>query len=432
MSVQSYSQSVVNVLDIRLKRLGINRAQIMDYSALLSGQVGRLIFSVGYFIVLARTLSLGDFGIFASCSAIGIVLSRVVGLGYISPLFRVATTKPGLIGAYTGGFLVAVLMSLPLAFAIGWGIYLLLYASLIPVQTFALIILAECICWRGIESTIIVCNGQNRYSSGALLGISGVVMKLVAAITLFTQGSHSIEAWAPLYFASLSLVMLAGIVFLYPKQRLRWKPRAWMGRARDAMGVSAAETLFYLQSEMDKVLVLALGGEMLSGLYAIIMRLVDLTAVPLRAFSTMLTQWIMRSRKSGEAAKTGLKLDLLIGLTSAIALAAIAILLSFAPTILGENIAMGASFLWLVVMVPAFRNAIELHTDLLYGHQFMATRVALLAYLGTMKAFLIALVLGHTGDFGEVALLLNVVFGVLYLVSALVTYSRLNRKPRNQ
>ncbi len=428
MSVQSYSQSLANIVDINLNRLGISRAQIVDYSALLSGQIGRLIFSMVYFVILARTLSLGEFGIFASCSAIGIVLSRLVGFGFISPLFRVATTKPSLIGAYTGGFLIASILSLPLILAVAGLIYSALYVSLIPVQTFLLIILAEVICWRGIEVTIIVCNGQNRYSTGALLGISGVAIKSIAAIGLFLHGEHTIIAWAPIYFVSLFLIMLIGVIFIYPKQRLKWKPRAWIGRASDALGVSAAETLFYLQAEMDKVLVLALGGEILSGLYAIVMRLVDLTAVPLRAFSTMLTQWIMRSRKNGAAAKTGLKLDFLIGLSSSAAIIAIAILLSFAPNLLGENIALGASFLWMVILVPAFRNSIELHTELLYGHQFMASRVVLLAYLGTLKAFLIALVLGYTKDFTEVALLLNVMFGLLYIASALVTYSRLNRR----
>ena len=432
MSVQSVSQSLVNIIGINLSRLGISRGQIIDYSALLSGQVGRLVFSVVYFVILARTLTLGDFGIFASCSAIGIVLSRLVGLGFISPLFRVATTKPTLIGAYTGGFLLACLLSMPLILIASGLIYVMLYASLMALSAFLLIILAEAICWRGIETTIIVCNGQNRYSTGALLGISGVAIKCAAAIALFTGDEHTLDAWAPLYFGSLLFIMLVGILFIYPKQRLRWKPRAWLGRASDALGVSAAETLFYLQAEMDKVLVLALGGEALSGLYAIVMRLVDLTAVPLRAFSTMLTQWIMRSRKSGSAARTGLKLDLIIGSTSVMAIIAIAVLLSFAPNILGENIALGASFLWLIVLVPAFRNSIELHTELLYGHQFMASRVVLLAYLGTLKACLIALILGQTQDFTEVAILLNVMFGLLYLASALVTYSRLNRKPSDQ
>ena len=152
-----------------------------------------------------------------------------------------------------------------------------------------------------------------------------------------------------------------------------------------------------------------------------------MTAVPLRALSTMLTQWIMRSRKTGKAARTGIKLELILGATSIIGLVAIAGLLSFAPTILGENIALGASFLWLLLLVPAFRNAIELHTELLYGHQFMASRVALLAYMGTLKACLITLVFSQTQDFAEIAIWLNVVFGGLYLASALVTYSKLGR-----
>ena len=53
--------------------------------------------------------------------------------------------------------------------------------------------------------------------------------------------------------------------------------------------------LFYLQMELDKLLVLALGGAELAGIYAIIMRLVDLTAIPIRAFTMMLVQKMMRA-----------------------------------------------------------------------------------------------------------------------------------------
>ena len=86
----------------------------------------------------------------------------------------------------------------------------------------------------------------------------------------------------------------------------------------------------------------------------------------------------------------------------------------------------------LVLLVPAFRNAIELHTDLLYGHQFMATRVALLGYLVMLKASLLALLLGLLSNVSEVALWLNVVFAVLYVASALVTYDRLSQIRRSR
>ena len=74
----------------------------------------------------------------------------------------------------------------------------------------------------------------------------------------------------------------------------------------------------------------------------------------------------------------------------------------------------------------------RLSSFLAFSMSSMASRVVLLAYLGTLKACLIALILGQTQDFTEVAILLNVMFGLLYLASALVTYSRLNRKPSDQ
>ncbi|MEM8751076.1 MAG: lipopolysaccharide biosynthesis protein [Pseudomonadota bacterium] len=421
--------SLVNVMH----RLGINRQRAFDFSALLSGQVGRLMCSMVYFVVLASALSLEQFGVFATCSAIGIVLSRMTGLGFISPLFRVATTKPRLIGDYTGGFLIATLVSTPLLTAVAFGIYALLYADLIPLTAFLLIIMAEVLMWRGLEAVIIVNNGLNRYALASAIGIGGVAAKAVAATYFLLSDVRSLEIWAQLYFGILAASCLIAVVLFYPRQRLRWRPKAWLGRAKDAIGVSWAEALFYVQAEMDKVLVLALGGEMLAGLYAICMRLIDLTAMPVRAFNTMLTQWIMRQRKSGGEPLTGLRLDLLIAFVSIAAMAAMAIILSLAPGILGQNIALATSYLWLLLLVPAFRNAIELHTELLYGHERMKQRVLLLAYLTVMKGLLLAVLLGQVEDFHTIALWLNGMFAVLYLVSAIVTYGQvLQRSNKNE
>jgi len=418
MALNSYKQNAAK----RLEAIGLSKQRILDYSSLLGGQVGRLFFSMLYFIALARALSLSDFGIFATSSSIGIVLSRLSGLGFISPLFRVATTKPSLLGVYTTGFLLASFLTLPFLLALTFGIHWAVYTDLIALPAFMLIVMAEVLFWRGLEAVIIVNNGLNKYTLGSSIGIAGVAMKAIAAAVFWYMGYTDIELWASTYFAILGVCLLMSAILFYPKQRLKWRPRAWAGRLRDALGVSAAECLFYIQSELDKVLVLILGGEMLAGIYAIVMRLVDLTAMPLRALSTMLTQWIMRQRQTGKFATTGLKLDALIGLVSVVSLIAIALLLSFAPNILGKNIAMGASFLWLLILVPAFRNAVELHTDLLYGHERMASRVWLLIYLTILKSSLLAILLNQTSDFATIAVWLNAVFAALYVVSALVVY----------
>ena len=418
MELSNYKQNVLN----RLEKVGLDQQRLLDYMSLLGGQVGRLIFSMVYFITLARALSLSDFGIFATSSSIGIVLSRLSGLGFVSPLFRVATTKPSLLGVYTAGFLVASVVTLPVLLSISFALHWLIYAELITLLTFVLIVMAEVLFWRGLEAVIIVNNGLNKYTLASSIGIASVAVKAVAAAIFWYLGYSDLEMWAEIYFAVLGASLLVAVVLFYPKQKLKWRPAAWKGRLRDALGVSTAECIFYIQSEMDKVLVLVLGGEMLAGIYAIVMRLVDLTAMPLRALSTMLTQWIMRQRQSGQFAKTGLKLDALISFVSVAALITIAILLSFFPNFLGKSISMGAAFLWLILLVPAFRNAVELHTDLLYGHERMASRVYLLIVLALAKAAMLALILSYTNDFATVAVWLNAAFGVLYLISAVVVY----------
>lgn len=72
-------------------------ALLRDYLSLFSGSAGRLVVSLVYFIALANTLPTSDFGIFATASGTGVMLSRLVSLGFNSPLYRIATVKPRLL-----------------------------------------------------------------------------------------------------------------------------------------------------------------------------------------------------------------------------------------------------------------------------------------------------------------------------------------------
>ncbi len=418
MSAHDKTKAFLHVLGSR----GLTRQVALDYASLLGGQVGRLIFSVLFFVTLASSLSLGDFGLYATSSAIGVVLARISGFGFISPLYRVATTKPQLIGVYTAGYLTAVLLSAPLVIALTYGIHAALYSSIMPFAAFALIITAEVLFWRSLEAVIIVLNGTQKFTTASGLTIVGSATRALAAVIFSIYGHFDLSTWAIIYCIANAILALLAIIFFYPKKRLRWKPKAWFGRIRDALGVSAAEALFYIQSELDKVLVLALGGEIIAGTYAIIMRLVDLTAIPFRALNTMLIQWIMRQRQSRKHTQFGLLMDLGIGTISSFGLAIMWLLLSIAPKMLGDNITLGASFLLLVILVPAFRNIIEYHTELLYAHERMTPRVLLLASLAFAKASLLTLLISTTTDLATIAWWLNGVFAVLYLLSATVTY----------
>src|SRR5690242_2168367 len=81
--------------------LSAERRLIKDYLSAVSGSAGRLVFSLAYFIALANALSIPEFGLFATASAAGIMLSRVLAFGFVSSVYRIATIRPRLIGIFT-------------------------------------------------------------------------------------------------------------------------------------------------------------------------------------------------------------------------------------------------------------------------------------------------------------------------------------------
>ena len=56
---------------------------------------------------------IAEFGMFATASAAGVMLSRILAFGFISALYRTATIRPNLIGTFTAGFLLLGVVSLP-------------------------------------------------------------------------------------------------------------------------------------------------------------------------------------------------------------------------------------------------------------------------------------------------------------------------------
>ncbi|MEQ8480860.1 MAG: lipopolysaccharide biosynthesis protein [Hoeflea sp.] len=415
----------------RLKNLAVTyRETVRAYLSMIGGSAGRLVMSLVYFIAIANTLSISEFGLFATASACGIMLSRLLAFGFVSPLYRIATVKQRLLGTYTGGFLAGTVLSLPVIALAGWVTHRLVFADQMTIPTFAKILVAEVLCWRVMEIVVIVSYGVNRFGAGSWLVVMATSFKTVAALLFAIAADGSLSAWAWYYIAANGLAALVAIVFFYPRVRLRWKPVLYMRRWADAISVAGAEMLFYIQSELDKVLVLSLGGAEAAGIYAMIMRLVDLTALPVRAFLTLLTQKLMRTAALLEQLKYRIMLEAGVASISTAGLLAMSGFLWIFPNALGRNVAEVAPLLILVVLVPAFRNLIEYHSELLYATGRTFVRMLVLASLGAMKALLLAHLLGLALDIPVWVELMNVLFLVLYVQSAVFTYRALRGAAR--
>ncbi|MEO1747374.1 MAG: lipopolysaccharide biosynthesis protein [Pseudomonadota bacterium] len=421
----------MSVADAQMNRIETPRESMKaladKYLRAVSGDVIRVFIQLFYFYLVANTLTLVEFGLFATASSVGIVLSRVSGLGFLSPLYRIATVKPQLIGTYAAGYLAAVLISLPLVLVIAFGVHAIFFAASMMLLPFFLIVLSEVLMWRSVEAVININKGLERFGTASFIIVFGFAMKAIAAIIFALQASPDLAQWANIYFATQTVAAVLALAFFFPRQQLRFKPALYKRRLPDALSVCGAEVLFYVQSELDKLAVLALGGPAAAGVYSIIMRLVDLTALPVRTFSTLLTQRLMRSPEIMKKLRVRFGFEFGVSLVSTAAMLVMVCFFWVKPDILGANVASTASMLWLVLLVPAFRNLIEYQAELLYGRGQTFIRLLNYGLLGVAKLGLIYALLSTRNDPAIWLVWTNAVFASLYLISASVTYSVLDR-----
>ncbi|MEK1931474.1 MAG: lipopolysaccharide biosynthesis protein [Pararhizobium sp.] len=398
---------------------------IHAYLSMTGGSVGRLVLSLVYFICIANGLSVAEFGLFATASAAGIMISRVLAFGFMSPLYRVATVKPLLVGTYSAGFLAGAVLSLPLIAILCFTIYYAVFARDMALGVFLALMAAEIICWRGLEVVAIVLNGLGRFGRAALLVVIGTGTRTAAALAFSFSHWASLETWSLLYLASNLVSLLIAVIWFFPKVRLRWRPQLYIRRWVDSVSVAGAEVLFYIQSEFDKIAVLAIGGPQVSGIYAIIMRLADLTALPVRSFNMLLVQKIMRTPGTISSWRTRLTIEALVATVSFMAITAMAIYLWIFPRGLGNNVAEAAPYLMAVLLVPSFRNLVEYHSELLYATGRTVRRMVNLVIAGVVKVGLLAAVFTASTDVSHWAPLLNGVYLALYGASFALTYGAL-------
>ncbi len=403
-------------------------AAILSYLTILSGSAGRLVISLVYFLIVANTLTLAEFGLFATASATGHLLSRLLAFGFVSPLYRVATVKPRLLGAYLAGFAALSLASLPLIAAVAAAAYGLLFADRLAVLPFTLIIVAEVLCWRPVEVVAIVNNGLRRFRQAALLVIIGSSLRTAAALLVIGFARPALESWAAAYLAATFASLVVALVGFLPPARWRFVRALYPRRMADAVFAGAAEIVFYVQSELDKLLVLGLAGERTAGLYAIALRVIDLTAMPVRSFNQMLVQKIMQDRGLGGGRRLAV-FEAGIALISVAGLVAVIVALKPFPGLLGRNVSEAAYLFAPMLLVPAFRNLVEYHAELLYARERTGSRILLLCLLTALKAGLISLVMSRFAAHGDWAVWMNGVFGLVYLVSAAFTYRLLAQAP---
>jgi O-antigen/teichoic acid export membrane protein len=391
------------------------------YFNTLGGSGVRLLLQAAYFVTLVTSLSVADYGVFASAIAISLIIANGGTFGFTATLFRAATTRRRVLGHYIGGFYVYLLGAIPATLAIAVCVHLLFFHKYLSMAAFLAIFASEAIGWRIVDAIYFTNLGLGRYALGTAATLLMTAMRTGAAALFAIEGGGVLEKWS-YYYLVANLVGLVGCVVLFrPRIRPRWSYRLFLGRLPESLSFAAASLVQALQLELDKILVLFLAGQKTAGVYALSIRIIDLVAVPVRSFFPIYTQMLLRRRSALRDPSSRLGMEIGVAVITTLAFVGFIQLLAYYPNVLGANVAVAYPWFAALLVVPAAKVLIEYHRDIFFAANrvFAFTLITLLILAIKIPAMaVIALT-----DMEWWIAPLNFLWLALYLVSAWLTWN---------
>ena len=407
----------------------IQRFSVAAYTQILTGSLVRLALQAGYFGVLVNALTLPDYGVFASVLALSLILAGGGTFGFTASLFRAATTRRRILGAYLSAFIAYAIAECALLISCGVVIYLFTFRSYLPLGAFLAIFVSETVFWRIIDVLNSVNIGMGKYRQGTLAGIIGSSGRFAAVLLFVALGKGGLARWAEFYLVGNAVATLISLAILWPRVRLRWHRFILQRRVREAVSFWAINTLQTFQIEADKLLVLGLAGEHQAGVYALSMRVIELILLPIKSFFPPYVQALLRSRdrfgnwRRSLAVEGGLSLvalGLFLGAT---------LVLAIFPDILGANIARAAKWFENLPLVPMSRALLDYHREVMFAADRLLNYAFVAAALAATRLASIGAVLMLTASIDALILPLNLIAVVLYAISASVVWTLVIRPP---
>jgi O-antigen/teichoic acid export membrane protein len=401
----------------------ISSVTLRAYLNQLSGSAIRLVLQATYFVVLVSTLSVADFGVFASSIALALIIASGGTFGFTAALFRAASTRRRLIGFYIGGFYVYLIGAIPLSLAVAAGFHAAVMHHYLSLAAFLAIVASEAICWRIGDAIWLLNIGLGRYARGAAVSLFTSATRTVAVILFALWGSGGLEQWV-LYYLAANVVGTAGCWCLFmPRVRPRFSLRIFRGRLPESLSHAAASMIQSMQLELDKLLILFLAGQKTAGIYALSIRIIDLIAVPVRSFFPIYAQMLMRRRAALTDFASRCGTELAVMLVTTLLFVCFLQVLAWQPMLLGANVAAAYPWFSALLVVPAAKVLLDYHRELFFAANrvFAFTLITILVLAIKIPA-MAAIALLAPGLEGWIAPL-NLLWLVLYMISALLAWT---------
>jgi O-antigen/teichoic acid export membrane protein len=370
---------------------GLRSSSIVRDSAwMFLAQGVRIATQAGYFILVARTLGVSEFGRLAAALALVAIAVPFAAWGSGNLLIKdVVRDRRAFPSAWGSGILMistagSLLVLLVTAFAA-------LVLDQLPVQLVALVAISDLLFARFTDTCGQAFQGFGNLRTTARVLMLPGICRLVAAIAFVAGPGNTAQSWAYWYLAS-SIVVAA---LATPLVLLRLGGPAFdvartVGRLREgfyfAVGLSS-ETVY---GDIDKIMLARLSTLGATGIYAAASRAVALAFVPI--FSVLQATYY-RFFAHGAAGLAGTvafarRLVLPFVTVGVVAGVGIWVLAPLAPAILGNDFSGSVEALRWLAVVPLLQSLYYLAGDTLTGAGFQRARSILQVSIAALNILL--------------------------------------------
>jgi len=348
---------------------------------MLIGQGVRLIIQAGYFVIIARSLGVQQYGAFAAVTAMVAILSPFVGLGSDSLIIKNVARNFELLDECFGNGVVLTLVTGLAGVGIVIGICRWVLPASISVTIILMVALADLV---GYHLIVMVTNAflaVEKLDKTAQLNVMVSAARFIGiAATVVVVRHPTAELWSIVYAAAtgvaavISLLSVRGLVSSF-----KLAPHRIKGELLEGLYFSGGISAQTIYNDMDKTMLARLSTLGATGIYSAAYRLIDVAFIPVSSLIYAAYPGYFRHGK-GEIRATYEYARRLLPVPIGFSLLAFAGLLVGAPIIPkilgGEYLRTVEALRWLAVL-PLFKTVHYFFADALSGAGYQGLRMCL-------------------------------------------------------
>lgn len=252
---------------------------------MLLGQGLCLFIQAVYFVIIARSLGVQQYGAFIAAAAFAQILSPFVGFGGGNLLVKNVAQDKKLFAVYWGNLLFMTLTSGLAATAFVIAVARLVLPLSIPLLVIVLVSVADLIFSRLIECAAFAFQSIERLDVTAQLKIWAALMRLIGIAVLVAILHHpDASHWSFVYLLTTIIGATLGLVWV---QMRIGRPRLSLGAIRgefiEGLYFSAGLSAQNIYNDIDKTMLARMATLDAVGIYAAAYRIIDVAFIPVRS-----------------------------------------------------------------------------------------------------------------------------------------------------